>query len=103
MIDVEKTNPHGCAYGATKAALSSFSSSLFEETRKYGVKVITIQPDMTQTNLYRNANFKEGITPDTYLTPEEIADAVEYALSLREGIVLREITLTPQKHQITRK
>lgn len=101
-ITAEKSNPHGCAYGATKAALSSFSSSLFEETRKYGVKVITIQPDMTQTNLYRNANFREGTTPDTYLTSEEIADAVEYALSLRDGVVLREITLTPQKHQITR-
>lgn len=102
-VTATKTNPHGCAYGATKAALSSFSSSLFEETRKYGVKVITIQPDMTQTNLYRNANFKEGATPDTYLTPEEVADAVEYALSLRDGVVLREITITPQKHQITRK
>lgn len=102
-VTAEKANPHGCAYGATKAALSSFSSSLFEETRKYGVKVITIQPDMTQTNLYRNANFREGTTPDTYLTPEEIADTVEYALSLREGVVLREITLTPQRHQITKK
>ena len=30
-ITAEKTNPHGCAYGATKAGLTSFSHSLFEE------------------------------------------------------------------------
>lgn len=102
-ITATKANPHGCAYGATKAALSSFSSSLFEETRKYGVKVIAIQPDMTQTNLYRNANFKEGTSTDTYLIPDEVADTVSYALSLREGMVVKEITLSPQRHQITRK
>lgn len=34
------TNPHGCAYGATKAGLSGFTRSLFEEARKYGVKIL---------------------------------------------------------------
>mgnify|MGYP002626811941 CR=1 FL=1 len=33
------SNPHGIAYGATKAGLSSFSKSLFDEARKYGIKV----------------------------------------------------------------
>lgn len=97
------TNPHGCAYGATKAGLSSFSRSLFEEARKYGVKVVTISPDMTKTNLYRNANFREGDEIQSYLMPEEVAKAVEYALRQRDGLVVSEITLKPQLHRIVRK
>ncbi len=101
-VTAQKSNPHGCAYGATKAALSSFSNSLFDETRKYGVRVVCIQPDMTKTNLYRNANFKEGETLDTYLLPEEIADAVAYILEQRDGLVISELTIKPQRHQITK-
>lgn len=102
-VTANASNPHGCAYGATKAGLSSFSHSLFDEARKYGVKVATISPDMTKTNLYRNANFREGDEAESYLLPEEIAKAVEYVLSQRDGLVVSDITLKPQLHRITRK
>ena len=59
-VTAAQSNPHGCAYGATKAGLSGFAKSLFDEVRKYGVRVITIQPDMAKTDLYRNADFCEG-------------------------------------------
>ena len=101
-VTAQKSNPHGCAYGATKAALSSFSNSLFDEARKYGVRVVCLHPDMTKTNLYRNANFKEGPTPDTYLLPEEVADAVAYVLEARDGLVISELTIKPQRHQLTK-
>ena len=96
-------NTHGCAYGATKAGLSNFHKSLFEEVRKYGVRVTVLQPDMAKTNLYRHASFQEGSEPDTYLTPEEIAKAVLFALQARDGMNVSEITLLPQRNQIQRK
>lgn len=99
-VTAAKTNPHGCAYGATKAGLASFSASLFEEARKYGVKVVTISPDMTKTGLYRHADFREGEAADTYLLPEEVADAVGFVLGQREGVVITELTVRPQRHQI---
>lgn len=99
-VTAYKSNPHGCAYGATKAGLASFSASLFDEARKYGVKVATVSPDMTQTNLYRNANFCEGNDPDTYLLPEEVANAVAFILNQRDGMTITELTLKPQRHQI---
>lgn len=102
-VTAKKSNPHGCAYGATKAGLASFSHSLFEETRKYGVKVVTISPDITQTNLYRNADFKEGDEPASYLLPEDVARAVEWILTQREDVIVTDITLTPQLHRIKRK
>lgn len=99
-VTAYKTNPHGCAYGATKAGLTSFSASLFDEARKYGVKVVSVSPDMTKTNLYRNAGFREGEEEDSYLLPEEVADAVGFILSQRDGMVITELTLKPQRHRI---
>lgn len=102
-VTAQLSNPHGCAYGATKAGLSSFSRSLFEEVRKYGVRVVTIQPDMTKTDLYRNADFAQGEEEDSYLLPEEIAETVRDILQMRKGVVVTEITLRPQLHRIRRK
>lgn len=102
-VTAGQSNPHGCAYGATKAGLASFSHSLFDEARKYGVKVITIFPDMTQTNLYRNADFREGDETESYLLPDDVAKAVEWILNQRESVIVTDITLKPQIHRIKRK
>ena len=99
-VTAGKSNPHGAAYGATKAGLSSFSNSIFDEARKHGVRVITIEPDMTDTNLYRNADFGPCMEDNCYLKPQEVADAVSYALN--SGFVTR-MELKPQFHRITRR
>ena len=102
-VTAKQPSPHGCAYAATKAGLASFSSSLFDEARKYGVKVTAVYTDMTETNLYRNADFTVGEEKESYLTPEEVAEAVEYVLTQREGIVIPELVLRPQFHRIRKK
>lgn len=102
-VTAGQSNPHGCAYGATKAGLASFSHSLFDEARKYGVKVVTISPDMTQTNLYRNADFREGDETESYLLPDDVVKAVEWILNQRESVIITDITLKPQIHRIKRK
>lgn len=102
-VTANQSNPHGCAYGATKAGLASFSHSLFDEARKYGVRVVAIYPDMTKTELYRNADFTVGEETESYLQPGEVAQAVEFVLSQREGLVVSDLTLRPQIHRIKRK
>ena len=96
-------NTYGCAYGATKAAMTHFSESLFEEIRKSGVRIITIHPDLTDTELYRNADFSPAEGEDTVLSADEVADTVLYALKAREGMVVRDITLRPQRFRLDRK
>ena len=81
----------------------SFSRSLFDEARKYGVRVAVVSPDMTKTELYRNADFCEGEEEASYLLPEEVAEAAAFALAQREGLVVTEITVKPQFHRIRRK
>lgn len=40
---------------------------------------------------------------ESYLTPQEVAKAVEYVISQRDGLVISDITLKPQIHRIGRK
>ena len=98
-----KNSPHGCAYGATKAGLTAFSRSLFDEARKYGVKVTVIHPDMTQTKLYRNADFTAAEDLQASLLPEDVAEAVRTVLAARDGMVIPELMVCPQLHRISKK
>lgn len=100
-VTARKSNTYGCAYGATKAGLTSFAGSLFDEVRKNGIKVTTLLPDMTKTNLYRNADFTAE--EDACLFPEDIADTISYVLSCGEHFNVTELTLQPQKHRIRKK
>ncbi len=100
-VTARKSNTYGCAYGATKAGLLNFAGSLFEEVRKNNIKVTTLLPDMTDTNLYRNADFTAD--PDACLFAEDIADTVLYALSAAEHLNITELTIQPQKHRIKKK
>lgn len=102
-VTAAKTNnTHGCAYGATKAGVSSFAKSLFEEVRKYDVRVTVLAPDLTQTDLYRNASFCAAEDTDAALTPEEVADYALFALTARKGLNLTELTMQPQRHRLER-
>ena len=102
-VTAQQSNPHGCAYGAVKAGLVSFSRSLFDEARKYGVRVAVVSPDMTKTELYRNADFTVGEETESYLLTQDVADAVAYIVEQREGVAVSEVTLRPQYHRIRRK
>jgi short-subunit dehydrogenase len=92
--------PHAAAYGAVKAGLLSFDRSLMKENRKFGMKVVTLLPDLTDTALYRHADFapKEGCV----LQPEEVADAVRFILQDPNRIV-EEMVIRSQYNGIERK
>lgn len=90
-------------YSASKAGLRSFGLSLFEEVRKSGVKVITINPDITKTNFFDNLSFKEGENPLSYIESSDIADIIEDVLNLRAGTVITELTVRTQILQIQKK
>ncbi len=96
-------NTYGCAYGATKAALTSFGTSLFEEVRKHGVKVCNIHPDLTDTELYRNADFTASGEAMSSLAADEVANVVLECIASREGMVFTDITVRPNINKIVKK
>ena len=102
-VTAKEINPHGAAYGATKAGLTSFGSSIFAEARKYGVRVTNIHPEMTDTDLYRNADFEADTEFGCSLTSSLIAETILNVLKSPEGFSVNDITINPQYHRLKRK
>ncbi len=98
-----KPSPFGALYGATKAATRHFATSLFEESRKHNLKVININPGFVKTSFFDNLHF--GCEDDnlSFIKPEDIAKSIKDILSLREGSIITEITINPQKFKIKMK
>ena len=96
-VTADKVCTHAACYGATKAGLSAFSESISEEARKHGIKVIDIKPDMTDTKLYRNADFTPLKEPGACLLPEDISDVIQMILDTRSDIYIPEIRIVPRK------
>ncbi len=94
--------PKGCAYAATKAGLLHFSRSLFEETRRSGIKVVCIIPDITRTAFFEDLNFAPEDDPEAFIEPECIARAVTEVISQRHGTVITELVIRPQKSMVKR-
>ncbi|MEM7184869.1 MAG: SDR family oxidoreductase [Spirochaetota bacterium] len=98
-----KASPLGSAYAATKSGLAHFGTSLFEEIRKTGTKVINIYPDLTKTAFFENLNYEQSEDPMTYLLPEDISQYIEFILQQRTELVSSELTIRTQKHRIDKK
>ncbi len=93
---------HGACYGASKAGLIAFSKSLFAEERKHGMRVMCVIPDMTDTNLYRNANFEADRNDGCCLLKEDVAEVV-CDMIFHKNFVTSEIVIQPQFHRIHKK
>lgn len=102
-ITAKKESPLGVTYAATKAGLSHFGKSLFEEVRKYGVKVINFHPDMTKTEFYHNTFFECAEDENSYINTWDISKALDFVLNQNSNIVITDLTIRPQKHIIKKK
>jgi NADP-dependent 3-hydroxy acid dehydrogenase YdfG len=102
-IEALKASKFSAAYSASKAGLHHFGLCLFEEVRKSGVNVISIHPDMTQTPFFDELHFQPSEDLQMHLRPQDIADAVEDILNMREGVSITELTIRPQYFGIKKK
>ena len=101
-IEAIRASKFAGVYSATKAGLKAFSDSLFEETRKSGLSITNINPDMTETSFYDELRFKTSDKEDEKLLIDDIADAVEHILSMRKGAVVSDYTIRSLKFGISK-
>lgn len=76
--------PHNGAYGASKFGLRGLHEVLSLETRGTGVRTTLVEPAATDTALWDAVDFAAtpGLPPrDSMLSPEEVAEAVLWALT----------------------
>lgn len=102
-IEALKASKFSAAYSASKAGLHHFGSSLFEEVRKTGVNVVSIHPDLTQTPFFDELHFEPKEDENMHLKPDDVAQAVEDILNMREGVSITEVTIRPQQFGIKKK
>ena len=102
-IEAIRANKFAGVYSASKAGLKAFGDSLFEETRKSGLSITNINPDMTQSGFYDELRFKTSDKEEERLVGSDIADAVEHILSMRKGAVISDYTIRSLKFGISKK
>ncbi|HEA6165444.1 TPA: SDR family oxidoreductase [Staphylococcus aureus] len=78
-------------YSATKAAVHTIIQGLEKELAKTGVKVTSISPGMVDTAITATYN----PTDRKKLEPQDIAEAVLYALTQPKHVNVNEITVRP--------
>jgi NADP-dependent 3-hydroxy acid dehydrogenase YdfG len=89
-------------YAATKFGISAFSESLRQEVTTRGVRVIVIQPGFVDTELTSHitdptmqAAAADIASSMRTLQPDDIAEAIVYALSQPEHVSVNEILVRP--------
>ena len=100
-IEATRHSKFSALYTATKSGLRDFSLTLFEELRKSGVGVTTINPDLTRTDFFDDLQFEPSNKDETYLLPETIAQTVLNVL--KTNGVITDLTVRPQKFDIKKK
>jgi NADP-dependent 3-hydroxy acid dehydrogenase YdfG len=90
-----KGSRKGGLYCASKFALRGFTQALREECGKSSVRVCLINPGMVKTPFFDHLSFEPGDDDSNFILPEDVAEAVCYALNSRAQIVIDEINLSP--------
>jgi NADP-dependent 3-hydroxy acid dehydrogenase YdfG len=97
----ELTYPNGAVYCATKAAERAINDGLRQDLLGTPVRVTTVDPGMVETDFSlvrfhgdaeRAAKVYKGMTP---LTPEDVADAILWAVTRPAHVNVARILLTP--------
>ena len=98
-------NLGSAVYNMTKWGVNGFSEALRQEALHSGIRVTLVEPGAVATELIGHnrpevieaaAKRFEGVTP---LTPEDIADAILYALTRPENVAVQELLVRPALQQ----
>jgi short-subunit dehydrogenase len=85
-------------YCVSKFGLEGFSQSVREELRPRGIRVLNIYPAATDTEIW---NPVEGDWPrEKMMSPNEIADAVAYALSKPADVAVEDISISSMRGKL---
>lgn len=99
---VSEANP---VYGATKFALTSLAESLRKEICQYSIRVTVIEPGFVKTNFQQRAgydlkafeNMEQLYGP--FLSPEDIAQQVLFAINQPKYINISNLTIRPTRQK----
>ncbi len=80
--------PFTAVYSASKAFVTSFSMSLAEELRPFGIAVVTLCPGGTQTNFFEASHYGRRKVPGGLQDPRQVVAEALKALDRGGGLVV---------------
>jgi len=93
-VTVNKVFTNSGAYASSKAGVLALSNVLREEVREQGIKVTSIVPGATHTEMW-----PEGIRKkygERMMHPDDVAKTVSSIFRSPDNLMLEEVTLRPQ-------
>ncbi|HNP08810.1 MAG TPA: SDR family NAD(P)-dependent oxidoreductase [Cyclobacteriaceae bacterium] len=84
--------PNGGSYSISKFALLGFSKVLREELKQFGIRVTAVIAGATYTASWESSS----LSPERFMKPQDVADAVFGAYSLSPQSVIEELIIRPQ-------
>ena len=90
--------PGNVIYAASKHALRAMADSLRIEEANTGLRVTTLSPGQTDTDLLRRSHAKRGddYIPEHYIRPETVAGAVRFVVDAPPDTQLTDIAVRPR-------
>jgi NADP-dependent 3-hydroxy acid dehydrogenase YdfG len=88
-------------YAASKHALKAIADSLRQEVNRHGMRVVSVYPGRTATQLQANVHAAEGkrYSPERLMQPQDVASVVLSALTLPRSAEITDFTVRPMlKH-----
>lgn len=84
-------------YAASKFALKALADSLRGEETSRGVRVTTVYPGRTATDMQRHVRRQEGgaYQPEAYIQPSTVARTIVAALATPRDALLTDVTVRP--------
>lgn len=97
--------PHNVVYAASKHALQAMADTLRIEEAATGVRVSTVSPGQTDTELLRRAHAKRGdeYIPEHYIRPETVARTVRFVVDAPPDAQLTDVAVRPRVELALRK
>ncbi len=94
IINISSTVALGAKPGVTSYSVSKYgvmgmSEALYQEAKGYGIKVSTIYPGVTDTEMLRGQDMPCG--PEQWMLPSDISDCVLFLLKSSSRMVVRDI------------
>lgn len=93
--------PGNSVYASTKHALKAVADGLRIEEEPNRVRVVTVAPGPTDTDMLRGLIPADIYSPDRYIQPESVARAVRFAIDAGEDVQITDLAVRPRA-EITR-
>ncbi|WP_119697692.1 SDR family oxidoreductase [Microbacterium halotolerans] len=89
--------PGSAVYTASKHALRGIADVLRIDEESHRVRVVTVSPGQTDTDMLRAMVPADAYTPERYISPRSIATAVRFVIDAPQDVHITDLPVRPRQ------